>query len=366
MKIVCLTASLRLGGAERQLLGLSSVLRDAGHDVEVLAYHSDVFYSDVLSECGLQYTLIEKNGSGTIGLCSRIAKHLEDISCELLIAFLPGACTKACIVHKIYPRFTLIVSERNFSIRIRIHDLLRFLMFKEADRVVCNNFSQEELIRKKVPWLRDKVLTINNFVDIDKFSPALSSSLSPKSTATIRRIVTVARLCPRKNTVGLIKAAVILKRDNMLPPFRVDWYGGNGGGLYARRCHRMIRRFGLEEVFIIHPANPDTAPLYGNADIFCLPSFYEGTSNALAEALSCGKMAAVSDVGDNPRYVRENINGHLFNPKDSRNIASALRKCIVASDATMTGFGLESRKIAELSLMRNDFCCRWLKILKKK
>ena len=48
MKICCIIASLRLGGAERQLAGLAAMLRRAGHDVEVITYRDGDFYASVL------------------------------------------------------------------------------------------------------------------------------------------------------------------------------------------------------------------------------------------------------------------------------------------------------------------------------
>jgi len=354
-----LTASLRLGGAERQMLGLAGVLSDAGHDVEVLAYHSDIFYSDVLSERGLRYCLIEKGRGGTLGLCRKIAAHLEETGCEVLIAFLPGACTKACIIHKMYPKFRLIVSERNFSIKIRLHEYLRFILFREADKVVCNNYSQEELIRKKVPWLRGKLLAINNFVDLQEFTPQRAGPSGPNPL----RIVVTARLCRRKNAAGLIEAAALLK-DAGTSEFTVDWYGSEKNGRYASRCRCLIRKYGLEDIFRIHPAAKDAAAVYHAADVFCLPSFYEGTSNSLAEALACGKPVLISDVGDNSRYVKDGENGFLFNPHNPADIAAALKKILSANPAELSCFGVSGRRMAETFLCRDIFASRWLEILR--
>lgn len=356
MKTVCLIPSLRLGGAERQLLLLASLLRDAGHEVEVLSYHRDLFYSDSLSESGLQYCLIEKKSGGTISLCRRIAAHLKDISCDNLIAFLPGACTKAVLVHKIYPGFRLIVSERNFSVRLHLADLVRFLLFSQADKVVCNNYSQENLIRAHIPFLRRKVLTICNCVDLDRFAPLDCRAALHGG----RQIVVTARLCPRKNAAGLIRAVSMLKNDSLIPEFRVHWYGSGNEGRYYRKCLRMIRKASLQNVFFIHGADSDTAPIYQKADIFCLPSFYEGTSNSLAEALACGKAVAISNVGDNSRYVRDNVNGWLFNPSDPADIARALRQALLCESSRIASFGAAGRMTAEICLNPSKFIAGWL------
>ena len=48
--------------------------------------------------------------------------------------------------------------------------------------------------------------------------------------------------------------------------------------------------------------------VYLNADYFCLPSFYEGTPNALCETISCGLTLVCSDVCNNSTYAQKGEN----------------------------------------------------------
>lgn len=43
MKVLCLIDSLGSGGAQRQLVGLASLLKEREYDVLVVYYHSDHF-----------------------------------------------------------------------------------------------------------------------------------------------------------------------------------------------------------------------------------------------------------------------------------------------------------------------------------
>lgn len=44
---------------------------------------------------------------------------------------------------------------------------------------------------------------------------------------------------------------------------------------------------------------------YRKADVFCLPSLYEGYPNVVAEAMSCGLPILCSNVCENPYIVEE-------------------------------------------------------------
>ena len=56
MRIVCLLRSLEVGGVERQLTGLAVLLKEAGHDVEIVTYIPRDFFSNYLKDNGIPAT----------------------------------------------------------------------------------------------------------------------------------------------------------------------------------------------------------------------------------------------------------------------------------------------------------------------
>lgn len=354
MTVSCIISSLRLGGAERQLVGLAELLRKAGHVVEVVTYRDGDFYAADLAAAGVRHTHITPEG-GDLRLVRQIASHLKANGTQVVISFLVGANIKACLAHMIYPEFKLIVSERNCNTLMLLHDLFRFTLFRmEADAVVCNSFAQTAFVSRHCPGLRLKLETIPNFVDSEKFVPA-----PPRERKGPLRIVTVARMHPRKNALRLIKAAA----DPSLGDVQFDWYGAAGKCNYARKCAKLITRLGLEDRFRIHPATDDPAALYREYDAFCLPSFYEGTPNSLAEALTAGLPAICSDVSDNARYVVPGRNGFLFNPYDKRSIAKALHRLKSLDGRSFAEYGSESLSLAAEHFPKNLFIKRYLDLL---
>ena len=356
MKITCLIASLRLGGAERQLVGLATLLRQSGEDVDVLTYREGDFYEGELSSTGIRHTRLDPSG-GDFKIVKRIARHLRDNGTEVVISFLVGANIKACLAHIIYPGFKLVVSERNCNTTLLLHDIFRFTLYRmEASSVVCNSFAQTAFLSRHCPGLRLKLETISNFVDYENFSSVV---LVPRTGGPVR-VVTVARMSPRKNALGLIRAAA----DPSLRNLRFDWYGSASGNRYERCCRRLIARLGIEDRFAIHPASDNPAAIYAESDAFCLSSWYEGTPNSLAEALSSGLPAVCSEVSDNARYVIPGRNGFLFDPRDSRSIAKGLRKLASLTPAELEEAGRNSRSIAAENFPKDLFIKRYLELLR--
>ena len=352
MRICCIIASLRLGGAERQLAGLACMLKAAGEDVEVLTYRDGDFYETVLDAGGVRHCFIPQR-AGEAGLVRDIADHLKETGCETLISFLAGTNIKACLVKRLCPWLRLIVSERNCNTSFLPHDLLRFALYRRyADQVVCNSYAQSDFIRRHAPALRGRLYTIPNFTDLEYFKSEERVFSQPY------RVVTTARLDRRKNALGLIRAAA------KCPGLSFDWYGAGEESGYGRRCRRLIARLGISDRFRIHPSTHDLLPVYSSADAFCLPSFYEGTPNALAEALSCGLPSVCSDVSDNCHYVVGGKNGFLFNVRKQKELVRALRDLAATPPEKMQEYASRSRQKAERAFSKKLFFDRFMDLLR--
>lgn len=352
MRICCIIASLRLGGAERQLAGLACMLKAAGEDVEVLTYRQGDFYKTVLDAGGVRHCFIPQR-AGEARLVRDIASHLRETGCETLISFLAGTNLKACLVKRLCPGLRLIVSERNCNTSYLLHDVLRFSLYRRyADQVVCNSYAQSEFIRRHAPSLRGRLYTIPNFTDLEAFRPVERDFRQPY------KVVTTARLDSRKNALGLIRAAA------SCPGLRIEWYGAGEESSYGRRCLNLVERLGLGGRFRIFPSTKDVAGVYASADAFCLPSFYEGTPNSLTEALACGLPAVCSDVADNRRYVTGGRNGFLFKVRNHKELVRVLQDLASTPPETMQEYAAGSRRIAERVFSKKLFFERCTDLLR--
>ena len=158
-KILCLIDSLGAGGAQRQLVGLATFLKKQGHDVIVACYHDNRFYVDSLLSDGVPYVYIKKAHSSTFRLW-HVARYIRHVKPDVVISYLATPSICACVA-KIFNRsFKLIVSERNTTQYTGRNEKIRFNLFRVADYIVPNAFSQEDYIKKQFPKLSKKVVTI--------------------------------------------------------------------------------------------------------------------------------------------------------------------------------------------------------------
>ncbi|MFH1417988.1 MAG: glycosyltransferase family 4 protein [Planctomycetota bacterium] len=192
---------------------------------------------------------------------------------------------------------------------------------------------------------------VANGVDTDRFSPS-------DDRATIRRrlelpadrfiVLTVGNLKPIKGHDVLLKAVRKLGADADRMTFVLVGRDYAEGKL-RRRADTHLR--GRDIRFV--GEQQDVLPYYQAADAFVLPSLWEGLSNALLEAMSCGLPAVATAVGGNRDLIEDGRTGLLVEPNATNQLAAAIRSLIAdeANRATMAEAGRQE-VLARFSLSK--------------
>ncbi|MBM4300452.1 MAG: glycosyltransferase [Deltaproteobacteria bacterium] len=105
-----------------------------------------------------------------------------------------------------------------------------------------------------------------------------------------------------------------------------------GGGRRMDEVRRLAESLGLAgQVHFLGPRR-DVPDLLNAMDIFVLPSYSEGVSLALLEAMAAGLPVIATEVGGLPEVVTDGENGLLIPPRDAGALAEALTRLLGASD----------------------------------
>lgn len=356
MKILCLIESLGSGGAERQLTGLAVMLKQQGYDVEVWYYVKKEFFLPFLQKNGVRARYLPEAHSRRSRFFV-LKKQLKECPPDTIISYTASPSMVLCLIKCLGDKFRLVVSERTTTQWINTRERIKFFLYRMADVIVPNSHSQADFIAKNYPQLMPKVQVITNYIDTDKFSP--SNTFWPAHDYT--RMICVGRLMPPKNLSQFVDAIAKVVSDGY--KLHVDWYGQDLQDDYSRQVHEKIKENSLEEVFILHQPTATIEDEYRKADVFCLPSLYEGFPNVLCEAMSCGLPVLCSRVCDNPDIAREEENGLLFGPMDIDDMAATIERYLGLSMDVKTEMGKKSREIALSMFSRDRFIQEYNSIL---
>ncbi|MFM8454474.1 MAG: glycosyltransferase family 4 protein [Gammaproteobacteria bacterium] len=138
------------------------------------------------------------------------------------------------------------------------------------------------------------------------------------------KIAFAARMLWDKGIAELISAIEILKKQDPLLNFQVDFYGlpdPENPSSVPKTCLEYWHQMGL-----IHwHGNVENIPSYfSKSDIVVLPSYREGFPKTLLEALITGNPIVATDVPGCRSLVKQGYNGHLVPAKDHQKLAFAL------------------------------------------
>ena len=96
----------------------------------------------------------------------------------------------------------------------------------------------------------------------------------------------------------------------------------------------------------LDPGSQELRDLFGQADIFAMPSHSEAYGIAVAEALAAGLPIITTPVGALPEMVRDGENGFLIPPGRPDRLAEALAQLAGRRDLRAR-LGRNSRRLAE-------------------
>lgn len=181
--------------------------------------------------------------------------------------------------------------------------------------------------------LRDKARVIPNTI------PEPTALASPGTQKDRRTLLAVARLVPRKNMIRVIQAFAGLAAE--FPDWRLQIVGDGPQApeLKAQaEAHRIADRVDFEG------EHEDVYPFYAAADLFVIPSLFEGFPLPLCEAMAHGLPAVGFGICGGVRaQIVDHETGLLVDDDEAEGLSAALRQLMQDSDAR-TRFGLAARQ----------------------
>lgn len=312
-KILHITTSLKRGGAEQLLFTLIKNLQ--GHfDQEVIYFYEGPFVEKIKALdisvhplCGLKYY--------NPAFWWRLFCLIKKINPDCIHSLLWTANTAARILGYFLkiPVICAIHSPLNSNTgQSKIRAVIDWLTMGWAAHVVCvsDDISKRYNLESFIPAC--KITVICNGVDIEEEDKIRSEATLPFVRASGDQafiLGTVGRLVKIKNHRLLLPLMVRLKKS--MPQVRLLIVGE---GALEGSLSKEIHDLGLsEEVKIVHGWGADYYPFF---DLFISPSFAEGMSIALLEALAYGIPAIAAHEDTHHPVITHGIEGYIFNVND--------------------------------------------------
>lgn len=200
---------------------------------------------------------------------------------------------------------------------------------RKAKKIITISNSSKSDIIKKYGIREDKVEVIYPAIKNDTLnnnSELSMDEIQKKFGIDGKYILFVGTLQPRKNIVRLIEAFSMIVSENELRDLKLVIVGRRGWQF--EEILAAPEKFGVEKnvKFLSEVGNADLPDLYKNAEIFVLPSLYEGFGLPVLEAMNYGTAVITSNISSLPEAGGD---GALYiDPKNTKDIAEKMKKLL--------------------------------------
>jgi glycosyltransferase involved in cell wall biosynthesis len=337
-RILFVSTSTTLGGAEKTLYSLATLLDPRRHPVAgVVSLKPEGEYARLLREQGAGVESLGLTRAPGYGDARRLARIVERTRPDVVHALMYQAI-QVCRVAKSMTsaRFKLVSSPRvNYRSRSWPTLLVDRALKNRDDLLIAECEASRGFLIGKLGYAPSKVLTIRNGVDVAGW-PASSIDrrnrrMELRLTAGDVLIGAVGRLDRQKGLATLIRAMALLKDL----PVKCAILGE---GPERGRLELLIRHHALEKSVWLIGEKTEIPAWLSAFDVYCLPSLWEGLPNALLEAMALGLPVAASDVDGVPEAVTNGKDGVLVPPEKPAALARVLR-ALAGDPARRAGLG---------------------------
>jgi len=189
----------------------------------------------------------------------------------------------------------------------RLGERLCFRMNAPA-RFACVSDAVAEEMRVHYPQLRDRVMTIHNGVDTDRFAPSQrrddAKALRARLQIADERLVAafVGSEWERKGLRPVIEALALAPEWDLV-------VAGDGD---RTRYEELAESLGVGPAVRWLGVTSDVQPVYALADAFVFPSSYEAFPLVTLEAAASGLPVLMTPVGGSGELMRDGENGFLI------------------------------------------------------
>lgn len=324
MKIALVTRgfSLSWGGAERSAVNISEALKKAGHEVDVYASRiGDEDFGGIKAKkiptvkfsSALRLLSFHRNVGKMLS-----ANHYDVVFglCQFFpldIYWAGGGVHRHWMRLRYENGLVRAIKYVTSPVHLVMDWLERRIMGLRSGRFVITN---SHLVKRQMieyfGLAPEEVRPVYNGVDhalfnpeVNRFRDEVRRELGIKSESTVA--IYVSNNWKRKGLETIIRAMADLQRITLIVA---------GRGKKARFLRLMDELGVRRERVVFAGQRDDIAKLYGAADFYVLPTWYDPCSNSTQEAMACGLPVITTESNGAVEFVAHGKNGYVLRQCD--------------------------------------------------
>ncbi|MCA9191822.1 MAG: glycosyltransferase [Planctomycetales bacterium] len=312
---------LQAGGAERQAVQLAKLLMDSGNKVTILTFtdNADLDFFQIPQGVSRIHLGMKLDVMHIPVAVNRLVRRIQYGRPDAIVGFSEAVnvivwlaswiCRlDCCLSIRTNPKIVVPTLSKPWQ-------LLTNLAYRNCKTLACQTNAAARWLCSQ--YSRDAVVipnSIRKMPEVNQFREKI--------------ILSVGRLVDYKRQDLLLDVFADLHPE--FPEWKLVFIG-DGDAKNSLMKLAIERRMGAHVTFV--PTCHSIDDWYALAEIFVLPSRFEGFPNALLEAMAMGCAVVSSNCEFGPsEMIQDGANGMLFTTDDSLSLSAALRKLLDSCD----------------------------------
>jgi sugar transferase (PEP-CTERM/EpsH1 system associated) len=344
--------SFGVGGLENVIVQLVNRLPRGQYRHAILALSTITDFRNRIERDGVEFIALNKAPGHAFCLYPEIFRIIRRLkpdavhTCNLAALEVQPLAWLAGVPNRVHAEHGLEMSDAKSHAR---QCLLRRLYKFFVSRQIAVSEKLFDYLHKEVGVSRHSLKLIANGVDTEMFSPRDPTAGQAGNIPFVKGrhwiVGSVGRLEHIKNQVFLARAFVLLLqrhpecRDNLRLAIV-------GEGRLKTQIIEILNEGNVADLAWLPGERNDIPSILDNLDCFVLPSYSEGTSCTLQEAMASNLAVVATAVGGTPALITNGLNGTLVQPDDDEALAAAIHAYYTSADLARN-HGNKARQQAE-------------------
>lgn len=325
MNILNVLYNFCAGGVERLAIDVSNQMAEMGHNAHLCVISEN--YSDELLKgisCSVHIHMLKKGKYRKVNYVAQMIKLIDSYNIEVMHVHQGILMSFFTVIKVLRPKIKIYYTS---------HDTFIFSELskknQKAAALICNKIIAisdavaNDIIGQGIR--KNKVCRVYNGINFSRFPLCKERTSVSKAIG----LVNVARFYPaKKGQDVLIRAAAILHRRGY--NVKVRFAGGEVSESKGEieRMKTLSLEFGISSQIDFLGNIDDVPEFLKTADVFCIPSRYEGFGISAVEAMATGLPCVASNIIGLNEVVNDNCLGRLFESENEEDLANQLEYVI--------------------------------------
>lgn len=351
VRVLIVTDSLQMGGAEQVAVDVANSLDRNVHEVHFCATREDGLLRSSVAD-DVEVTILGRRATWDLPKLYEFGRYVRELDIDVVHSHGRGTMRFVALArmlglidarHVFHDHFGRLHLDRSAgpSLRFPLHTGVDAYIGVES-RLCRWAVDTVGLPPERVHLVRSGV-RLDRFTDVETTDLRQRFDLGPCELA----LVMIANFRPQKDHPTLIRALAELPAVDRAKLKVVVCGSTTADPAYFDGCLRMMERLGVADLIVPVGVRDDTPSLLAGADAAVFSSKNESGPLVLLEYMASGLPFVATETGEIAHAVRDSGVGLLVEPRDYLALADALSDLMAMTPADRQAMGSRGRRLVE-------------------